>query len=87
MVILKFNSVSLSSTREKEILKNSVLELNEILDRQGYIARRAGFEAKWNYSRSELSRIFSSGRAIIAYREIITTQDLINKLLLRLKNL
>lgn len=87
LVIVKFNSVSISATREKEILKNAVLELQGLLNNQGYIARRLGFEARWNYSRSELNRIAADGRAIIAYREILTTQDLINKLLFKMKNL
>ncbi len=82
-VIVKFNSVRLSAGEEKRILKNAILGLNDLLDSQYMTARLAGFDARFNFSRSMISRIASNGQAIIAIREIMTTQDLINKLVRR----
>jgi len=84
-VILKFYSVDLAPSQERRIIVNAILELQNLLDRQNKTARIAGYDANTNYSRSMLSRIFSNGRAIAAYREIITTQDLINQLIKRSK--
>ncbi|MGV8134419.1 MAG: hypothetical protein AB2L20_04325 [Mangrovibacterium sp.] len=82
-VIVKFNSVRLSAGEERRVLKNAVLELNDLLDSQYMAAQLAGFDARFNFNRHMISRIASNGRAIIAIREIMTTQDLINKLVRR----
>jgi len=82
-VIVKFNTVRLSVGEERRVLSNAVLELNDLLDSQYMAARLVGFDARFNFNRDMISRIASNGRAIIAIREIMTTQDLINKLIRR----
>jgi hypothetical protein len=82
-VIVNFKSVNLSSDEEKRMLKKAVLDLQDLLDRQYATARHTGFTARTNFSRSMVSRFASNGQAIIAIREILSTRDLIDKLLRR----
>ncbi|MCX6252528.1 MAG: hypothetical protein NTX61_17475 [Bacteroidetes bacterium] len=82
-VIVNFKSVNLSAAEEKRMLKKAVLELQDLLDRQYATSRRAGFTARTNFSRSMVSRFVSNGQAIIAIREILSTRDLIDKLVRR----
>jgi hypothetical protein len=79
-VLIDFNSVNLPASVEKKILRNAVLDLQNILDQQGYQTRITGFNARMNFSRSMISRLSSQGDVIIAVREMMCTQDLIIKL-------
>lgn len=86
-VLLKFNSVDLSPAAERKMIQNALLQLQELIDRQVYTARMAGFADYTNFSRSYISQFFSNGRAVIAIRELMSSQDLFNKLVKRAKSL
>ena len=83
-VILFFNSVKLSAAEEKEILKKAVPQLQKLLDQQYFDASVAGFNARFTFSRSMIARISANGKAIAIVREILSTQALINQLVLRM---
>jgi len=82
-VIVKFTSVNLSSDDEKRMLNTAILQLQDMLDWQYAAARRAGFQARSHFTRSMISRFASNGQAIIAIREILITQALMDKLVSR----
>lgn len=86
-VLLKFKSVDLSPAAERKMIQNALLQLQELIDRQVYTARMAGFADYMNFSRSYISQFFSNGRAVIAIRELMSSQDLFNKLVKRAKSL
>ena len=82
-VIVNFHSLQISAQEEKQMLYNAVLKLQALLDRQNAVARQAKYYDETNSSSSQISQAFSNGRAVIALREVLCTQDLINKLLVR----
>jgi hypothetical protein len=86
-VLLDFDSVDLSPAVERKMIQNALIKLQELMDRQVYTARMAGFADYTNFSRSYISQFFSNGRAIIAIRELMSSQDLFNKLVKRAKTL
>jgi hypothetical protein len=86
-VLLDFNSVDLSPAAERKMIQNELLKLQELIDIQVYTARMAGFADYTNFSRSYISQFFSNGRAVIAIRELMSSQDLFNKLVNRAKSL
>ena len=86
-VLLDFESVELTTVKERGLIKKAILELQNLLDKQTVIARRAGFADYTNFSSSYISQFASNGLAMISIREMISTQYLINKLINRAKDL
>lgn len=86
-VIVKFNSVQISAQEEKRILYNAILKLQGLLARQNAIARQAKYYDETNRSNSQISQASSNGRAVIALREALCTEDLINKLVFRFNSI
>ena len=85
-VLLDFGSARLSADAERKMLKNALMQLQEVIDQQVVTARMAGFADYMNFSRSYISQFFSNGRAVIAIRELMSSQDLFNKLVKRAKS-
>jgi len=86
-VLLDFESADMTASEERGVIRKAILGLQNLLDNQAVIARRAGFADYTNFSSSYISQFASNGRAIIAIREMISTQYLINKLINRAKDL
>jgi len=84
-VMIDFDSVDLSPATERKIIQNALIQLQELIDRQVRIARIAGFIDYTNYSRSYISQFSTNGNAIIAIRELMSSQALLNKLVNRAK--
>ena len=82
-VVVKFNSVLLSAQQEKQMLYNVILKLQGLLARQNAVARQAKYYDETNRSTSQISQAFSNGRAVIALREALCTENLLNKLVYR----
>jgi hypothetical protein len=86
-VLIDFDSVRLSADAERRMIKNALMQLQEVIDQQVVTARMTGFADYTNFSRSYISQFFSNGRAVIAIRELMSSQDLFNKLVGRARSL
>lgn len=86
-VLIDFESVALSASAEKRMIQNALIQLQELMDQQVQVARMAGFNDYFNFSSSYISQFFSNGRAVIAIRELMSSQDLFNKLTKRARSL
>lgn len=86
-VLIDFYSVDLSPSAERKMIQNTLLKLQDLIDRQVRIARIAGFTDYTNYSRSYISQFSTNGNAIIAIRELMSSQALFNKLVTRAQSL
>ena len=79
-VVLDFESVSLSPAKERAAIRKALPKLQTLIDEQIMTARMAGYADITNFSRSYLSQFFSSGRVVIAIRELWSSQDLLKQL-------
>ena len=86
-VLIDFESVDLSASAEKQMIQNALIQLQELMDQQVQVARMAGFNDYFNFSSSYISQFFSNGRAVIAIRELMSSQDLFNKLVKRARSI
>jgi len=86
-VLIDFESVDISASAEKRMIQNALIQLQELMDQQVQVARMAGFNDYFNFSSSYISQFFSNGRAVIAIRELMSSQDLFNKLAKRARSL
>jgi len=83
-VMLDYGSVRLSPSKEKQILSRAITDLRAVHDQQYRAAGQAGFYARYqSFNPSLIAAWAAHGDAIIAIRQIITTQDLIHKLSIR----
>lgn len=87
LVKLSFGSVDYSPSKERALIIKSLGDLQKLMDNQVYTARVAGFIDYTNTSRSYISQFYSNGRAMIAIRELMSSQALFNKLVARAKSL
>lgn len=87
IVMLDFDSVDLSVSEERQMVRSALIQLQDLMDKQGRIARLAGFMDYTNFSNSYISQFSTNGNAIIAIRELMSSQILFNTLVGRANSL
>ncbi len=86
-VLIDFKSVKMNAVKERRMLLNTLIQLQGLIDRQGKVARIAGFNDYLNFNPSYISQFVTSGDVIIAIRELMSSQDLYNSLVARADDL
>jgi len=85
IVLVDFDSVTLSIEKEKEALQKAVSGLKNLLANQYTRARLYGYYAHRTYSHSMLANIAREGDAVIAIREALSSEILLNTLTSRMQ--
>lgn len=84
VVLVDFESVSLSLEKEQEALRMAISGLKDLLSNQYARARLYGYYANRTYSYSVLTDIARTGDAVIAIREVLSTEALLDLLTSRM---